>query len=1029
MAQPGDSGGSPHRDHTSKSQPPAGGAKSPAPARHPSGLQQGLIPDMLRSVTRSVSRRPSSVLWLVSLLVVLSLGISARFLSFKTDRSDLIDTNAEFQQRWLAYTERFGDNSDVVVVVESKDTPTIKQVLSELGGLLESEPQLFDRVFYKFDPTSLQQKGLQYLSAEELQSCLKSVQEHEDVLSGRWDRAGLQSTTENLNKRLKANDPALRSEGLVQARTLTSSLKDFVVAGEFHSPWPPCVPNSDQLDVSAFEPVYQITESGEMGFLLTVPVDGSDDFQGSSQSIDRLRELIADTEELYPGVQIGLTGIPVLESDEMRRSQSDMMIASLISFVGVGVLLIAGFRGIRHPLLAMLMLLVGLAWSLGYATLFVGHLNILSVSFTAILVGLGIDFAIHYLARYLELRHKGVELRPALLRTSWGVGTGIVTAAVTTALAFFCATFTSFLGVAELGIIAGGGILLCCVTTFVVLPALIAIADRRVEPRRLPSQFQGTLLRRLTTHRPWTVTLVTVAAIVVIGAGSFTIDEGRVVPRVKYDANLLNLQARGVDSVAVQNRVFREAQGSLLYAVSQTNSRQELLERKAAFEALPSVSRVEELASQFPQRNLAETQHLVEAINAQLSHLSDFPREFPRLNPQAIGLALEDLFLSLRSIDDPTATSAVESLDELLDKLETFPLQQQIGLLDGYQYAMLAALKGQFEALAAVADPTPVSPQDFPRAVRERFVSRDGTWLMRIFPKSQVWDEGPLREFVTDVRSVDPEVTGTPLQNYEAAGQIRESYLQAAIYALVVIWIVLLVDAVDSVPLVIGLVTPLAVIGLTVVAFPAPEKLLEPLEILGLYLVLTTAATAIFDFANVRNTFLTLLPPIGGGALMFGIFGLCGIDLNPANLIVLPLILGIGVDDGVHVIHDFRMQTGPYRTSSSTINAIMLTSLTSMIGFGSMLVAAHRGLASLGLVLVIGVGSCLFVSLVTLPAILTLISRRESHRITPPHSGLSPHHESSEGDAALIVPYSTNAGINPQAKKSHQSSDDEFQVG
>ena len=111
--------------------------------------------------------------------------------------------------------------------------------------------------------------------------------------------------------------------------------------------------------------------------------------------------------------------------------------------------------------------------------------------------------------------------------------------------------------------------------------------------------------------------------------------------------------------------------------------------------------------------------------------------------------------------------------------------------------------------------------------------------------------------------------------------------------------------------------------------------------------------------------------------MMFGILALLGIDLNPANLIVLPLILGIGVDDGVHMIHDYRMQPiGRYHTSSSTINAIILTSLTSMIGFGSMMLSAHRGLASLGMVLVVGLGSCLFVSLVPLPAILTLISRR-----------------------------------------------------
>jgi len=114
---------------------------------------------------------------------------------------------------------------------------------------------------------------------------------------------------------------------------------------------------------------------------------------------------------------------------------------------------------------------------------------------------------------------------------------------------------------------------------------------------------------------------------------------------------------------------------------------------------------------------------------------------------------------------------------------------------------------------------------------------------------------------------------------------------------------------------------------------------------------------------------------------MFGLMGLLGIDLNPANLIVLPLVLGIGVDDGVHVIHDFREQRGNYQTSSSTINAIVLTSLTSMIGFGSMMVASHRGLYSVGMVLVIGVGSCLLVSLVMLPALLTILSNSEANSI------------------------------------------------
>jgi predicted RND superfamily exporter protein len=125
----------------------------------------------------------------------------------------------------------------------------------------------------------------------------------------------------------------------------------------------------------------------------------------------------------------------------------------------------------------------------------------------------------------------------------------------------------------------------------------------------------------------------------------------------------------------------------------------------------------------------------------------------------------------------------------------------------------------------------------------------------------------------------------------------------------------------------------------------------------------------------VMFTMLALVPPVLGGLLSYGVLAALGISFNPANLILLPLILGIGVDDGVHVLHDFHSQPNNYRLSPSTMNAIVLTSLTSMIGFGSMMIAAHRGLYSVGLVLVIGVGSCLFVSLVPLPAILTLFRK------------------------------------------------------
>lgn len=742
-----------------------------------------------------------------------------------------------------------------------------------------------------------------------------------------------------------------------------------------------------------------------MGFVLAVPQVSSNDFRGTSLPLQRIREIIDEIQVVHPEVKIGLTGIPVLESDEMRKSQSDMTKASLISFGGVGLILLIGFRGFRHPLLALAMLAVGLIWSLGYTTIVVGHLNILSVSFAAILIGLGIDFAIHYLARYLELRHQDRPLRPALLETAEGVGTGIVTAAVTTSLAFLCATFTSFLGVAELGIIAGGGILLCVVATFVVLPALVTLADRSVEPKRLPTPFQGNLLRYLTRRYPVIVTVASLVVVVGIGLQGFSLRDGQIRSRVTYDSNLLNLQAEGVESVELQKHIFKESNGSLLYAVSLSDSPQGSRRAREKFLELPTVGRVDELGSMMPRYPAAETQLYIQAIHSRLGRLSDLPREIPQVDPLSIGQSVEGLFSQLKGQSIDYARRGAAALDTFLNTFEKLSLEQQITLLTHYQHAMLSALHGQFQALAAASDPEPVSPQDLPASVRTRFVSPQGDWLVRVYPTEQIWDEKPLARFVEDVRSVDPEITGTPLQNFEAVRQIRESYLEAAIYALAIISLVLLIDSLETGPLIVSLVAPLAVVCFAIATVHGPGGSIDTMQIVVLYVVIASIVAAIFDFENVRNSFLALLPPLAGGFLMFGILGLLGVHLNPANLIVLPLVLGIGVDDGVHVIHDFRLQHRRYRTSASTINAITLTSLTSMIGFGSMLVSAHQGLVSLGAVLVVGVGSCLFVSLVPLPAVLTLIAPK---RPTRPSEGAAadPPHEADD-QSPRIVPISS----------------------
>lgn len=1007
---------------------------------------RSLLPDALRSMTRFAVRRPRATLLTVVIVAFASIWWSAVSLGFKTDRADLIDPGADFQQRWVNYTEQFGGESDIVVVVEAEHSAQVTAAIDALGKRMEREPEHFQNVLYKIDPQTFPiRKGLQFQSTEQLSRGLATLEELRPYLGNQWEQLRIDATFNYLRTGYEQWDQLSSDQQkqlVQQTDRITTSLEKFLDdPSQFESPWEQPLmarlPGRQTEQQRADGSRYFLNRRGTIGFLKAFPVTGGDaddgqsqkeqtkkeqttDFNGATESIDRLRALIADISSEHPDVTMSVTGIPVLESDEMQRSQTDMLKAAGISFLGVGLLLLIGFRGVRHPALALVMLAIGMAWAFGYTTLIVGHLNILSLSFAVILIGLGIDFAIHYLARYLELRHEGKALRPALLKTSFGVGAGIMTAAITTAFAFFSATLTSFLGVAELGLIAGGGILLCALATFIVLPALIALSDRDVEPRKLPTPFEGNFLRRGIARFPLVVSIVTLLLIAGIGLHVFQWsedvgNEGRLESSIRYDYNLLNLQADGLESVEAQQRVFDAADHSLLYAVSVANSPEEARRLKASFERLPTVHHVEELASALPEVTRAEVTRaeatgaettgqqvdprkvrLIQQYQAMLSRLRAEPPTISVRRPESVGKSIDDFYNVIRQQHHPQCQQIAKRIDQFIIRfgdIQQFPTEEaQQNFIRDYQNHLTTSVHRQLVSLRGMTNVEPVSLSEFPSAIRSRFIGKNGQWLLQVYPKNQIWDAEPLTAFVNDVRSVDSNITGTPIQNLEASRQIQSSYQTAAIYALGAILLVLLIDFLGREYTLLTLLAPLAVVAFTVIMLKTRRMPFDPQWLAVTYVGMAVAIAAIFDFRNLCDALLAMVPPLAGGLVMFGMLALLNIDLNPANLIVLPLVLGIGVDDGVHVIHDYRLQqnssleksasTTLYRMSPSTMNAIALTSLTSMVGFGSMMIAAHRGLYSVGLVLVIGVGSCLFVSLVTLPAVLTLFSRNRQGAVT-----------------------------------------------
>ena len=266
---------------------------------------------------------------------------------------------------------------------------------------------------------------------------------------------------------------AMQTELPRVAKGLEAALRQ---PGSYKSPWPEMPLSSSLAAKSASTRL--MSEDGRTGFiLLRLLEEDNQSFAQNDESIKVLRQLTADVRSRHPGTKIGLTGLPIIEHDEMQSSEKSMSAATFLSFAGVLAVMIVAFGGCRHAILPMAALCVAMVWTCGCVTLTIGYVNVLSIAFASILFGMGIDYGIYYVARYLQVREETPSTSEALARTTSLVGPGILTGALTSTISFLAAGLTDFPGVSQLGIIAGCGILLCWLGEATLLPAAIRLMD------------------------------------------------------------------------------------------------------------------------------------------------------------------------------------------------------------------------------------------------------------------------------------------------------------------------------------------------------------------------------------------------------------------------------------------------------------------------------------------------------------------------------------------------------------------------
>ncbi len=897
----------------------------------------------LRWLADAVYRFPRWFIFPQIILFALCVFYTVEKLEFDTNRDNLVGKDKKYHQNFLKFKDEFPGQDDLVTIVESEDTEKNRQFVERLGARLDQATNLFTDVIYKGDLKMMGPKALLFMTNEtqlvELQQTLK---DYRPFIQSFSRATNLNSLFRLVNQQFRTAKQEQNADNDSMVRALPALERIINQAGDSLSrPGRPPSPGIEALfsgGEEAEESQYIVFAKNRI-YLVTARAR-TEELNGAA--VEKLRELVRATQAEVPGVNVGITGESVLEFDEMNQSQHDTTLATTVSLALAALIFIYGYQETGRPIKATLCLVIGLGYTMGFATLVVGHLNILTITFVPMLIGIAIDFGVHLISRYEEELRLGHSDREALEKAMVFTGMGIFTGCFTTAGAFLAMAVTNFKGIQEMGLIAGGGLLICLVPMMTMLPSLLLRGRQNALDHR-PAQepIKRMRLEQWWLSRPWLVVGFT-ATTCALALTQFH--------KVYFDYNLLNMQSAGLPAVVFEKKLIESTPKSVLFGAVLATNLQDATRLEARIRALPAVESVDSMVPYLTGDQTRKLQMIGE-IKREVSaiHFAEDDDEFSTPNraraatevetPRVKGTTadLKELTYTLTVLQGylSYALDAVqkEGNQELYRQLKS--LRQAIGQfvarvnagdplevafkIAAFQHALFQDIRDTFAAIQNQDNSAPLQPQNLPPVLRDRFIGRTGKILLQVYPKKDIWQREPQEEFVKQLRTVDPDVTGTPVQLYEYTSLLKDSYVRAAWYAL------------------------------------------------GAIIVLV-----FFHFRTLSSVVFSLLPVMIGTIWLVGFMGLFGIPFNPANIMTLPLVIGIGVTNGIHILNRFAEEKTAGIFGKSTGKAVLVSALTTISGFGSLILAKHQGIASLGYVMATGTAACMIAALTFLPAALKL---------------------------------------------------------
>ncbi len=819
----------------------------------------------------------------------------------------MISAELPFRQIHGQYQQKFPQFSNTLLVVIDGQTPELAHHAAKLlVDRLKIKKSLFEAVYAPGVDPFFETQGLLYQSPDELEELANDLAQVQPFLAMLTRDQSLRGLLAMLDSVLQAAardgeeidlTPLLERINATLAAALTGQPYQLswreLMLGTVEGP-------ADRRQYIMIQP--------KLDYSALFPAEPA--IQAVRQHADSLNIDVAH------GLRLRITGLAALDYDQLRSVSRGAGGITLMVLALVLVTLTLGLRSLRLVCATLVTLVAGLLLTAAFATAAVGTLNLISVAFAVLYIGLGIDFAIHFCMRYAEFHQTSVFGPHALRQTACDVGPSLALCAVTTAIGFYSFVPTAYAGVAELGLIAGTGMFISLAASLTLLPALLHLwPPAPTKPLHLPPplpHWLATFPARYGIAIRWGALVLTIAALLLLS-------------RVKFDANPLNLQDPTTESVATYQALLAESTTSpwsLNTLAPDAKSAETYAKRLSALDVVDETVTLNRFIPSDQGNKLTILENLALILGPQL--LGNQPPTQPSIAAQrsAIAATLAKLSDDLAADNTPWPAAVKQlrnHLQILQSRLQSLDSKSQRQLLNVLEHSLLGALPANLTILRTALKANPVQLSDLPPELVAQWISRDDSYRIEILPREDLTDTAALHRFVSAVRQIAPTATGEPVLILESGIAVVRSFQQAFTVALVVISVVL-------------------------------------------FLLLR----------NLMDTLLVLTPLLFAGLLTGAALILLRIPLNFANIIALPLLLGIGVDNGIHVVRKMR-STLLSRTEllqTGTVRAVLFSALTTIVGFGSLSLSSHVGTASMGQVLTIGVLLNVIATLIVLPTLL-----------------------------------------------------------